>query len=405
LKREAPPPAPGASQAPRLPSASDLSAEALERRRAQLALAGIATARLAGEGGELAPTALAGRIEGFVGWARVPVGVLGPLAIEGRAAQGEYFVPLATSEGALVMSFQHVANMLSRSSPIRARCDDAVVWRSPAFRFESMDEAARFVAALAPLRADMEALVASGSRYCRLSELQPSLVGRDVFVRLGYRTGDAAGQNMVTAATQAVCSLLLERSGVAPLHWQVESNQSGDKKASALALLRARGRRASAEVRVPDKLCQRYFRASAAQMNRAWRLSASGAVLSGTLGSQGNYANALAGLFIATGQDVACVAEAAIGLTCVELEDDGSLYCSVTLPNLIVGTVGGGTSLPTARECLQMLRCLGEGRADALAEVCAAVALVGEIAITGAMAGGSFARAHADASERSGRSS
>jgi hydroxymethylglutaryl-CoA reductase (NADPH) len=208
---------------------------------------------------------------------------------------------------------------------------------------------------------------------------------------------------MVTTATQAVCSFLLERAGVAPVLWQIEGNLSGDKKASLLALLWARGRRASAEVRVPDRLCQRYFRASAADMHRAWRVGASGGILSGTIGSQGNYANALAGLFIATGQDVACVAEAAVGLTNVDLEDDGALYCSVTLPNLIVGTVGGGTQLPTARECLQMLRCLGDGRADALAEICAAVALTGELAIMGAMAGGSFARAHAEAGERSRR--
>ncbi len=402
MKSEAPPP--DAAAAPRLPSPTDLSREAVERRRALLAAAGLATARLAGEGAEPPSESLAGRIEGFVGWARVPVGVVGPLAIEGTAARGEHFVPLATTEGALVLSLQHVANMLGRGEPIRARCSDAVVWRSPAFRFEGLEQAARFAAALAPLVPELEALVASGSRHARLTELVPVLVGRDVYVRLGFATGDAAGQNMVTAATQAICTLVLERAGVPCAQWQIEANLSGDKKASAMALLRARGRRASAEARVSDKLCRRYFRTGAAAMSRAWRLAAHGGILSGTLGSQANYANALAGLFIATGQDVACVAEATLGLTDADVDDDGALYVSVTLPNLIVGAVGGGTQLPVARECLAMLGCLGEGRGDALAEVCAALALVGELAIIGAMAGGSFARAHAEAGERSARS-
>jgi len=386
---------------PRLPSASDPSSEALERRRALLEGAGISTRRLAGEGAEVETEALAGRIEGFVGHARVPVGVVGPLRIRGTAARGDFFVPLATTEGALLMSYQHVANMLARGEGIRVRCTDAVVWRAPVFVFASLEEASRFVGDLEGWRPRLEEVVAAGSRFCRLTDVEPLIVGRSVYLRLGFQTGDAAGQNMVTAATQAICNALLDGMHGKPQHWQIEANESGDKKATAMALLRARGRRASAEVVLSDKLCRRYFRAGAATMEHAWRLTTVGSTMSGALGTQGNYANALAALFIACGQDVACVAEAANGITTFEVLAKGELYASATLPNLIVGTVGGGTSLPTARESLEMLDCLGDGRGAAFAEVCAAVALVGEVALTGAMAGGSFARAHTDGGRRS----
>lgn len=384
----------------RLPSATDHSAEALARRRALLEQVGISTVQLAGESPEQAPEHLAGRIEGYVGHARVPVGVLGPLRIDGQEARGEFFVPLATTEGALVMSFQHVANMLARGDGIRTRCTDAMVWRSPAFRFGTMDAAARFAEALPELRAELEALVASGSRHCRLRVMESSIAGRDLYLRLGFETGDAAGQNMVTTATQAICTRLLDVVSEQPSRWQIEANFSGDKKATALTLVTTRGHRASAEVVLSDKLCRRYFRSGAVDLASAWRLAANGSLWSGALGSQANYANALAGLFIACGQDVACVAEAANGVTNAEVTDEGELYVSVSLPNLIVGTVGGGTRMPTARECLRMLGCEGEGRARAFAEVCAGVVLVGEIALIGAMAGGSFARAHTEAGER-----
>jgi len=119
-----------------------------------------------------------------------------------------------------------------------------------------------------------------------------------------------------------------------------------------------------------------------------------GGVLSGTIGVQGHYANGLAALYIACGQDAACVSESAVGVTRFELGDDGSLYAAVTMPNLIVGTVGGGTGLPSQRACLELLGLAGPGNAQALAEVCAAVSLAGELSIIGALAAGHFTRAH-----------
>jgi hydroxymethylglutaryl-CoA reductase (NADPH) len=378
----------------RLPPPGDASAPAAERRREALAGAEIATRELAGEGAGIAPEALAGNIEGFVGFARVPVGVFGPLAIRGAHAQGEFMVPIATSEGALVQSYQHVSNMLARANGIEVRALDQGVQRAPYFAFADLGQAERFAAWLVTQQAALAEVVAAGSRYCRLKDLRTAILGECVFVELTFATGDAAGQNMVTAAAQAACGFVVENTPVAPEYWLLESNLSGDKKASHLALQNVRGRRATAFAVVPDKLCRRYFRCNAAAMARSWATATEGAHLSGTIGCQGNVANALAGLFIACGQDVACVAEASVALTRARVAESGDLLVSTTLPNLIVGTVGGGTRLPTARECLAMLRCAGAGHGDKLAEICAAVALCGEIALMGAMSGGSFADAH-----------
>ena len=387
----------------RLPSATDSSAEALKRRRQLLEEGSIRTSRLAGEEPDPDPATLSGRVEGFVGYSRIPVGVFGPLRIRGDHAQGDYVIPIATSEGALVMSYQHVANMLQRGDGIRAKCTDCIVWRAPGFVFRTLDGAAAFAESLAGLRPKLEAVVAEGSRHCRLKNVEPAIFGREVLLRLGFETADAAGQNMVTNAAQAICGVLVESAPAELVRWQIESNDSGDKKATAMAMQSARGKRAVAEIFLSPKLCQRYYRATPDAMLRVWHMSTHGTAHSGAAGCQGNYANAIAGLFIACGQDVACVGEAASGLTTVEITEEGDFYCSVTLPNLIVGTVGGGTSLPTAKECLAMLDCVGAGRAKAFAEICAAVTLCGELALIGAMAGGSFARAHAEAGERSAK--
>jgi hydroxymethylglutaryl-CoA reductase (NADPH) len=192
-----------------------------------------------------------------------------------------------------------------------------------------------------------------------------------------------------------VCQQLLPLMPHTPESWLVESVLSGDKRASAQAFLGARGRNASAEIVLPSRVIGRYWRSDAAGMARTWNQATVGAAQTGAVGLQGNVANALAALFIACGQDVACVSEATTSITRCELTAQSDLYVSVTMPNLIVGTVGGGTFLPTAKESLGMLGCTGLGTAAKFAEICAVVALAGELAIIGAMASGAFAAAHA----------
>jgi hydroxymethylglutaryl-CoA reductase (NADPH) len=379
----------------RLPATTDSSREAMLVRHQRLRDEGYCIEQIAGQGCEIEPALLAGSIEGFVGFARVPLGIAGPVRVEGSAARGDFFVPFATSEGTLVASFQHAFNAISRCGGARAFCSHERVGRAPCFEFAGLMEAARFAEWLPTRLEALREVVAGTSRYCRLLEVRTAIVGNTVYVSLDFSTGDAAGQNMVTLAGQAICQKMLAETPVTPRSWLVESMLSGDKRASPLSFRAARGRNASAEVLLPAKQVQRYWRTDGESMLRAWQQAVNGAAQAGTIGLQGNVANAVAALFIACGQDAACVVEASTALTRIERTAGGDVYASVTLPNLIVGTVGGGTYLPTARECLGLLGCVGEGKARKFAEICAAVALAGELAIVGAMASGNFARAHA----------
>ena len=199
---------------------------------------------------------------------------------------------------------------------------------------------------------------------------------------------------MVTLATEIICTFIEKNSPIRPQYHFLETNMSGDKKASAQSFVSVRGKKVCAEVLLPADLVKRRLHTTARRMSDYWRMSAIGGVLSGTIGVQGHYANGLAALYIACGQDAACVAESAVGVTRLEEMEGGDLYAAVTLPNLIVGTVGGGTGLPSQRACLRVLGLDGDGHARAFAEVCAGLALAGELSIIGALSAGHFARAH-----------
>jgi hydroxymethylglutaryl-CoA reductase (NADPH) len=360
-----------------------------------LAGAGATLEAVSGATGAHDPDALPGHIENFIGYAQIPMGVIGPLRINGSEAHGDYYVPLATSEGALVASYHRGAWVASQAGGVTAVCLTEAVSRAPCFVFDRLAEAGRFTAhALASFDA-LQEVAAGQSRYARLIDLRPCLTGKELYLLMDFTTGDAAGQNMVTLAADALARHLIDTSPVKPRRWYVEGNLSGDKKATQLAYTFARGKKVVAEAVIPAPLLRRLLHVSAADMHDYWQISVVGGAQSGSIGVQGHFANALAALFLACGQDVACVAEAAVGLTRMDVTGDDALYVSVTLPNLIVGTVGGGTNLPTARDGLDLLGCRGEGRARAFAEICAATALAGELSIIAAMAAGHFTSAHA----------
>ena len=199
---------------------------------------------------------------------------------------------------------------------------------------------------------------------------------------------------MVTFCTQAACEYILKKAPLKPLQWFIEANMSGDKKATMQSLIQTRGKKVVSEVILPARLVRKALRTTAQTMAEYWRMSFTGGAQTGSVGVGGHMANGLAAIFLACGQDIACVAEAATGVTRMEKTKKGELHVTVTLPNLIVGTVGGGTGLPTARECLNILGCTGEGSARKLAEICAALVLAGEISMIGAICAGEFVNAH-----------
>lgn len=333
-------------------------------------------------------------IENLIGTVKIPVGVAGPLRMRGTHARGDFLVPLATHEAALVASCHRGMAAITAAGGCSALLLNEGVTRVPCFTFPSVREAGLFLAWLIPRQETLRDVAGATTRHGRLEELKLTVEGNHVYLHCHYTTGDAAGQNMVTLATQALCDYINKNAPVRPRAAYVESNLSGDKKASAVSFGGVRGKKVTCEVLVPAAVLKSKLGATAAQMEDYWRVSAVGGVLSGSLGIQGHYANGLAALFIACGQDAACVAEAAVGVTRFERREDGSLYAAVTLPNLIVGTVGGGTGLPSQAACLRVMGLAGPTHARAFAEVCAGVALAGELSIIAALATGRFTRAH-----------
>jgi hydroxymethylglutaryl-CoA reductase (NADPH) len=333
-------------------------------------------------------------IENFIGTAKIPVGLAGPLRVNGLHAHGDFYVPLATTEAALVASHSRGSVVITESGGCAALVLNESVSRSPGFAFDTLAEAGMFVAWAADSMDAFKTVAQKTTRYGKLVNLQLTVEGNHAYLGLEFTTGDASGQNMVTIATDAICRYIDEHAPVRPRHWFVEANMSGDKKATTHSFMSVRGKKVSAEVTVPGEVLERRLHTTAARLVDYWRMSALGGVMTGSIGVHGHYANGIAALFIACGQDAACVAEATVGVTRFEPRPDGALYASVTLPNLIVGTVGGGTGLPTQRACLDILGLGGRGHARAFAEVTAALALAGELSITGALAAGHFTSAH-----------
>lgn len=335
-----------------------------------------------------------GNIENCIGSVNVPVGVAGPLRVRGFFAHGDYPVPLATSEAALVASYHRGARLISAAGGARSLLLNQALTRSPAFAFTDMIEAGRFVAWVSEAFDQLRDHANASTSHGELVDFSLTVEGNHVYLSFEFTTGDASGQNMVTIATQRAFDFILDQSPVTPTKAYIEGNMSGDKKASAQAFTTVRGKKVCAEVIIPAELLEKHVHATPRQLVDYWQMSAMGGVLSGTIGVHGHFANGLAALYIATGQDAACVAESAVGMTRFELTDDGSLYAAVTLPGIMVGTVGGGTSLPSQNACLRMMGLAGDGMSGALAEVTGALLLGGELSIIAALAAGHFTRAH-----------
>lgn len=338
--------------------------------------------------------AYAKNIEHFIGTVKVPVGLAGPLRVNGLFAKGDYLVPLATTEAALVASYNRGAQLITACGGASAMLLNEGVTRTPAFAFYNLAEAGQFVAWAVTQYDTFKQLAEATTSHGKLSDINISIEGNHVYLVFEFLTGDASGQNMVTIATNAIFNYIIDNSPIASENAYLDGNLSGDKKASSQSLRSVRGKKVTAEVHIPAELVKKYLHTTPEKMMQFTQMSTVGATLSGTIGINAHYANALAALYIACGQDAACVAESAVGMTRIEVDRDGGLYASVTLPNLMLGTVGGGTGLPSQKACLELMGLHGSGKSQALAEVCAALCLAGELSIVGAFCAGHFSRAH-----------
>ena len=344
------------------------------------------------------PAALAGNIENFVGAAQVPIGLAGPLLVDGEHARGEFYVPMATTEGTLVASYNRGMKLLHRAGGVRTTVMDDRMQRAPVFGFDSAREALAFgkwvTANFDAIKREAEATTRTG----RLIDIQQFSASRYMFLRFNLTTGDAAGQNLAGKATSRACDWIRANyPGVR--YFCLESNLATDKKSSQINILATRGKRVTAEATIPADLIREVMHTTPEQMFRARQISNLGGLMSGVNNNGSHSANGITALFVATGQDIANVAESSAALVHTELLADGGYYYSITIPALIVATYGGGTGLATQRECLELLGCYGTGQVRKFAEIVAATVLCGEISLGSAVVSEEWVAAH----ERFGR--
>jgi hydroxymethylglutaryl-CoA reductase (NADPH) len=340
------------------------------------------------------PEATRGNVEHFTGVAQVPIGIAGPLLVNGEHAQGEFYVPLATAEGTLVASYNRGMKLLREAGGVTVTVMDDAMQRAPSFLFESARGAREFGVWLNEHFDEIAAAAQATTTSGRLRDIEQYSASRILYTRFNYTTGDAAGQNLTGKATAAACAWILANSPVQVERFFLESNFATDKKSSQVNMLRTRGKRVVAEATIPDALFRSVMNSNTEVMYRARQVSNLGGFMSGVNNNGAHSANGITAMFIATGQDVANVAESSAAFVYAERRENGDYYYSVTIPSLIVATYGGGTGLPTQRECLELMGCYGTGKVRKLAEIVAATVLCGELSLGSAIVAEEWVKAH-----------
>jgi hydroxymethylglutaryl-CoA reductase (NADPH) len=326
------------------------------------------------------PDGMAGNIEHLFGAAQIPIGLAGPLLVNGEHAQGEFYVPMATIEGTLVASYNRGMRAIREAGGVLTTVCGESMQRAPTFLFRNAREARDFrdwlVASFDAIKEQAESTTSVG----KLLEIEHYIVHNMVHTRFDYSTGDAAGQNMTGKATFVACEWI--RKQVPSMrHYLLSGSFDTEKRTSYVNSLKGRGRRVTAEITMPREVLADVLRISPEQMHYGYGISTLSAFMTGSSNNAAHPANGLAAMFLATGQDAANIGEANQCTVYNYVTRQGDLYMSVTLPALIMATYGGGTALPTQRECLEIMGCLGKGKVMKLLEIASAVVLAGELSL------------------------
>lgn len=344
--------------------------------------------------------------ENLIGVTQVPTGIIGPLSIRGEyvSPDEELYVPLATTEGALIASTNRGCSALRRAGGAVVRVDDVGMTRAPVFRTSGVEETRRFVGWVREHEEEIRQVAEATSSHLKLEDIRTQAFGTSVFLRFRFTSGDAMGMNMSTIACDRAVREVIEPGTDVPCV-ALSGNYCVDKKPAAVNFLEGRGKRIHAEVALDGSVLKRDLKTNArALVEVQYRKNLMGSIAAGSMGFNAHYANLLAAFFVATGQDIAQVAEGAVGVTTVEQRGPEGVYASVYLPDAPVGAVGGGTGLGTQAEALRLLGIdpdhQGVGNAAMrLAEIVGATVLAGELSLLAALSSRDLARAH----ERLGR--
>lgn len=364
--------------------------------------------------------------EGLVGHVSIPVGIAGPLNVHYReyeeADDGElldtgqefsdsFHIPVATHEGGLNASLNRGIKAANECGGVRTHVLASSMTRGSCYVFENTEQAHVFGrwarANLAPMQAWLEDPqnphrdaemkgIPLLSRHGRLRGLHTYLMSNTCHVVFRYTTGDACGQNMSTRNTYMlhahfILPHLHADTGIVPAHFFLEANTGGDKKVSHLYHTRGgHGTSVAASVILTEEVLGRTLKCNVDEVLKLMEVGGQGAALSGMIGVSCNPANVIAAVYAATGQDLACVGTSSMA-TAAATECPEGVLCTLRLPNLEVGTVGGGTGLPHQRRYLEIMGCRGAGKIARFAQVVTAAALCLELSTTSAMAAaGSF---------------
>ncbi|MDW3648269.1 MAG: hydroxymethylglutaryl-CoA reductase [Bacteroidia bacterium] len=340
------------------------------------------------------PNILPGNIENFSGVAQVPIGFAGPLQVNGEYAVGDFYVPMATTEGTLVASYNRGMKLTRLAGGITTTVVDDAMQRAPIFVFENARYGKKFGAWVDENFEQIKAKAEETTSVGKLRDIEQYSAGNLRWLRFNFTTGDAAGQNMVTKAAHKACNWMLSQGLEGLRHFSLAANFDTDKKHSQVNTLNSRGKRVVAEIVLPAKLVEENLGTTAKAMHYQRQLSNVGSMLSGSINNGSHSANGITAIFIATGQDVANVAESSAGILHGEIRENGDYYLSITIPALIVATYGGGTGLATQKECLEVMGCFGAGKVNKLAEIIAATVLCGELSLSGAIIADEWVSSH-----------
>ena len=324
--------------------------------------------------------------ENMIGAVQVPMGIAGPLQIGKRS----YYIPLATTEGALVASINRGCKAITVSGGTMVDSHNVGATRGPVFRVKDLRESDRLYRFLKEHLPELQEIAQSTSHHLTLEKLLPRGVGKYRYVRFVFHTGDAMGMNMVTIATQALADYIEKETGVTCL--SLAGNFDIDKKPAWLNFIENRGIKVWAEATFSSSVLKNVLKTPAQDVYEVWLAKCMiGSAISGSLSFNAQYANVIAAMFLATGQDLGHVGEASMGITTAEVVGGKDLYMQVCLPDLMAGIVGGGTGLATQKEALSII---GAKTSQQFAEIVGAAVLAGEISLLSSLAEGTLARAH-----------
>lgn len=330
-------------------------------------------------------------IENLIGATQIPLGVAGPIRVKGQGERvKDHYVPCATTEGALVASISRGCKATTESGGINIYVENVGITRGPVFKLKNLDETMKAKIWIEKNFKVLAKLAESTSTHLKLLKTDYGIAGRNLFVRFYFDTQDAMGMNMATIATKAIVNFIEQETNAKCI--SLAGNFDIDKKPAWLNFINGRGKRVWAEATLSQKIIKDVLKTTPkAIVEVVERKCHLGSMMSGSLGFNAHFANVIAAIFAATGQDLAHVVEGSLGVTTAEILEDGSLYFSIYLPSLIIGTVGGGTHLPTQKEALQIMKVSSMLE---YAMVASAAILAGELSLIASLAEGSLAKAH-----------